>query len=207
MLKVKSKANNIIAQFGGGFRPIQEVQEAFTSRPISDETLTALLWEYKDRGIKGYDQTEQLFRLFRTQFPTLSMIGPERAGADIPLGRVFSNYPNPKRPIDFVIYSNDRSPDKNAVLAVGLARYDSDRGGAQEDDRIGGYRHCADEILAFAQAKNLQTKIIFLNDGPGLLLGTVWDDYARLEQSWLGKIMVLTLRMIPARLTLDWLLS
>ena len=120
---------------------------------------------------------------------------------------MFSDYPNPKRPIDFVIYSNDRLPDKNAVLAVGLARYDSDRGGAQEDDRIGGYRHCADEILAFAQAKNLQTKVIFLNDGPGLLLGTMWDDYARLEQSWLGKIMVLTLRMIPAHLTLDWLLS
>ena len=119
----------------------------------------------------------------------------------------FSDYPNPKRPIDFVIYTNSGSPNEDAVLAVGLARYDSDRGGAQEDDRIGGYRHCADEILAYARAKNLQTKVIFLNDGPGLLLGTMWDDYARLEQSWPSKIMVLTLRMLPARLTLDWLLS
>ncbi len=207
MLKVKSKASNIIAQFGAGFRPIQEVQAAHSSRPVADETLAALLWEYKDRGVKGYDQTEQFFSLFRTQFPTLIMAGPERAGADIPLGRVFSDYPNPKRPIDFVIYTNSGFPNEDAVLAVGLARYDSDRGGAQEDDRIGGYRHCADEILAYAKAKNLKTKVIFLNDGPGLLLGTMWNDYTRLEQSWPDKIMVLTLRMIPARLTLDWLLS
>lgn len=74
-------------------------------------------------------------------------------------------------------------------------------------NRIGGYRNCADEILTFAQANNLKTKVIFLNDGPGLLLGTMWDDYAKLEQSWPGKIMVLTLRMVPERLTLDWLLS
>ena len=207
MLKVKSKASSIIMQFGGGFRPIQEVQEAFMSRPIADEALAAILWEYKDRGVKGYDQTEQFFRLFRIQFPTLVMTGPQRAGADIPLGKIFSGYPNPKRPIDFVIYNNDGFPNEDAVLAVGLARYDSDRGGAQEDDRIGGYRHCADEILMFAQSKNLQTKVIFLNDGPGLLLGGMWDDYAKLEQSWLGRIMVLTLRMIPARLILNWLLS
>lgn len=92
------------------------------------------------------------------------------------------------------------------MLAVGLARYDSDRGGAQEDDRIGGYRKCADEILNFAQERDLNLKVIFLNDGPGLLLGAMWDDYARLEQSWAGKIMVLTLRMVPERLTRDWLL-
>ena len=91
--------------------------------------------------------------------------------------------------------------NEDAVLAVGLARYDSDRGGAQEDDRIGGYRHCADEILQYAQAHNLTTKVIFLNDGPGLLLGSMWDDYARLETQWPGKIMVLTLRMVPERLT------
>ena len=44
-------------------------------------------------------------------------------------------------------------------------------------------------------------------DGPGLLLGTMWNDYARLEQSWPDKIMVLTLRMVPERLTFDWLRS
>jgi len=50
MLKKKTKAEEIIQQFGSTFRPIQEVQKAFLSRPIPDETLSALLWEYKDRG-------------------------------------------------------------------------------------------------------------------------------------------------------------
>ena len=85
MLKVKSKAEQIIKQFGAGFRPIQDVQRAFSTRPIPDETLSAILWEYKDRGQKGYDQTEQFFLFFRNQFPDLLIRGPERAGADIPL--------------------------------------------------------------------------------------------------------------------------
>lgn len=207
MTKVKSKANVIIERFGAGFRPIQEVQKAFMSRPIPDETLAALLWEYKDRGKKGYNLTEQFFRLLRSQFPNLQVKGPERAGADIPLGKIFQDYLNPKRPIDFIIYDGSTTLSAETVLAVGLARYDSDRGGAQEDDRIGGYRHCADEVLTFAEAHNLKAKVIFLNDGPGLLLGTMWNDYAKLEESWPGKILVLTLRMVPVRLTLDWLCS
>jgi hypothetical protein len=48
-------------------------------------------------------------------------------------------------------------------------------------------------------------KVIFLNDGPGLLLGSMWDDYARLEQSWSDKILVMTLRMVAERLTREWL--
>lgn len=206
MLKVRSKVEQIIDQFGAGFRSIQEVQRAFLSRPIVDETLAAILWEYKDRGQKGYDQTEQFFLLFRKLYPDLLIRGPERAGADIFLSNVFPDYPNKKRPVDFVIFKNEIFETAENVLAVGLARYDSDRGGAQEDDRIGGYRNCADEILTYAQAKNLNVKVIFLNDGPGLLLGTMWNDYAQLEQSWSGKIMVLTLRMVPERLTLNWLL-
>lgn len=93
------------------------------------------------------------------------------------------------------------------ILAIGLARYDSDRGGSQEDDRTGGYRNCADEILAYAKSHNLSTKVIFINDGPGLLLGSMWDDYSTLEASGNGKIMVLTLRMISERLTIKWLRS
>lgn len=207
MLKVKSKASEIIERFGAGFRPIQDVQKAFLSRPVPDEALAAILWEYKDRGVKGYNLTEQFFALLRSQLPELYLDGPVRAGADIPLGKIFQDYPNPKRPVDFIIYDNSATLNEEKVLVVGLARYDSDRGGAQEDDRIGGYRHCADEILRYAQTKGLKTKVIFLNDGPGLLLGTMWKDYATLEESWHGKIMVLTLRMVPERLTLEWLRS
>ena len=52
---------------------------------------------------------------------------------------------------------------------------------------------------------DLNLKIIFLNDGPGLLLGSMWDDYSRLEQISPTRIMVLTLRMLNERLTEEWL--
>ena len=89
MLKVKSKTEYIIAEFGREFRPIQEVQAAFDSRPIPDEALCAILWEYKDRGKKGYDLTERFFEVVRSRFPTLKIDGPERAGQDILMKTVF----------------------------------------------------------------------------------------------------------------------
>ncbi|MDQ2806488.1 MAG: bstEII [Chloroflexota bacterium] len=201
MLKVKSKAAEIIEQFGQEFRPIPQVQAAFDRRPMPDEPLCALLWEYKDRGKKGYDLTERFFELFRAHYPDLPLTGPERAGRDVMLSEVLPDYSNPNRPVDFVIWS----ADKSQILAVGLARYDGDRGGAQEDDRTGGYRDCAREILTYAEAHNQPTKVIFINDGPGLLLGSMWRDYAHLEASWSGKVMIATLRMVPQRITLDWL--
>lgn len=203
MLKKKTSCEIIIEHFGKEFRPIQQVQKAYKTRPIPDEALCAVLWEYKDRGKKGYDLTAKLFNTLREKFPTLTVKGPERAGKDVLLHDVFADYPNRSRPVDFVIYDSD----KTSVLAIGLARYDSDRGGAQEDDRTGGYSNCAKELFAFTKQKKLQTKLIFLNDGPGLLLGSMWNDYAKLEQSQGGRILVLTLRMIPERLTLDWLRS
>ncbi len=93
------------------------------------------------------------------------------------------------------------------MLAIGLARYDSDRGGAQEDDRVGSYISCADEILGYTQRHGLRTKVMFMNDGPGLLLGSMWYDYAAIERSWPGRIIVFTLRMMPERITLEWLQS
>lgn len=203
MLKKKTQAEQICREFGKGFRPIQKVQAAFATRPIPDEALCAILWEYKARGQKGYDLTERFFSLFRSCFPDLPIKGPERAGRDILLGEVFKKYPKPDRPVDFAIY--DRAGKE--ILAIGLARYDSDRGGAQEDDRTGGYQNCADEILNYARKHRLHTKVIFINDGPGLLLGSMWDDYARLERTRPGKILVATLRMVPERITPEWLLS
>ena len=203
MLKRKSDARNIVDRFGKRFRPIHEVQAAFNSRPIPDEAMCALLWEYKSRGSKGYDLTERFFEIFNAYFPELHIRGPQRAGQDIRMREVFEDYPNPMRPVDFVIYDTN----KTDVLAIGLARYDGDRGGAQEDDRTGGYFNASSEILQYAQAHNLNTKVIFVNDGPGLLLGSMWNDYARLEASGSGKIKVLTLRMVPERLTYDWLKS
>ncbi len=198
MLKKKSNAQWICERFGRDFRPIVEVQRAFSSRPMPDEALCAVLWEYKDRGKKGYDLTERMFALLREKFPEYDILGPERAGRDILLGEVFEGYPKPDRPADFIIKEGD------VILAVGFARYDSDRGGAQEDDRTGGYNHAAREVLKYAMGKDLRTKIIFVNDGPGLLLGSMWDDYSYLEERS-DDIMVVTLRMILERITREWL--
>lgn len=199
MLKKKSAAAKICAEFGTGFRNIVEVQQAFQSRPIPDEALCAVLWEYKDRGKKGYDLTERLFNIFHENLPGFGVIGPERAGKDVLLGSIFEKYPKPDRPVDFVIFDGDQA------VAIGLARYDSDRGGAQEDDRTGQYRDCAQEILSYAKKRKLNLKVIFVNDGPGLLLGSMWNDYAHLEAVWPGKVKVVTLRMVAKHITAKWL--
>lgn len=104
-----------------------------------------------------------MFDLLRIQFPGFEVLGPERAGRDILLGEIFEDYTKPDRPADFII------KDGNNILAVGFARYDSDRSGAQEDDRTGGYSNASREILDYAKGRDLRTKIIFVNDGPGLL--------------------------------------
>ncbi len=199
MLKQKRQAAVICERFGSGFRHIVEVQSRFRARPMPDETLCALLWEYKDRGKKGYDLTERLFGIFKESFPSFTVTGPERAGRDVLLGEVFPDYPKPDRPVDFVVY------DQGKPIAIGLARYDSDRGGAQEDDRTGQYRDCATEILAYSTRHGLNLKVIFLNDGPGLLLGSMWDDYASLESIDPHRIRVVTLRMVVERITPAWL--
>ena len=200
MMKIKRRKQQVLDTFGKDFRPIHIVQARFNERPERDEALCALLWEYKSRGQKGYTLTEKFFDLFQSRFPSLHISGPRRAGQDIPLGDVFKDYPNPGRPVDFIVRD-----DKQNVLVVGLARYDSDRGGAQEDDRTGGYKNCADEVLTYAREHGLDLRMVFLNDGPGLLLGSMWRDYAALEKSWPGKIKVITLRMVPERITAEWL--
>lgn len=200
MLKKKSNAQWICDEFGKGFRSISEVQKAFSSRPMPDEALCAILWEYKDRGQKGYDMTERMFELLRLKLPNYEFAGPERTGRDILLGEVFPDYPKPNRPADFVIKKN------GIILAVGFARYDSDRGGAQEDDRTGGYHNASSELLEYAKGKELRTKVIFVNDGPGLLLGSMWNDYSYLEEVS-EDIKVVTLRMIVDRINEQWLNS
>lgn len=202
MLKTKNKIPMVCKTFGKDFRPIHIVQKNFNERPLPDEALCAILWEYKDRGQKGYSLTENFFDMFQSKFPNYIIEGPKRAGADVQLANIFPDYPNPTRPVDFVIRDQQKK-----VLAIGLARYDSDRGGAQEDDRTGGYNNCAKEILAYTKKKGLNVKIIFLNDGPGLLLGSMWEDYSKLEKIDSKKIMVLTLRMLHERLTEEWLNS
>jgi hypothetical protein len=201
MLKKNTLAKKICDEFEDGFRAINIVQERFDSRPFPDEALCAVLWEYKDRGRKGYDLTEKFFDMIQSKFPDLLIWGPRRSGADVQPSSFWTNYPNTSRPLDFVISSND----KKIIYAVGLARYDGDRGGAQEDDRTGGYKNCSDEILTYVHEHGLHTKVIFVNDGPGLLLGSMWEDYSKIEERYPNEVLVITLRMIDERLTEQWI--
>jgi hypothetical protein len=40
----------ICDEYGKRFRPIREVQAAFASRPLPDEVMCAILWEYREDG-------------------------------------------------------------------------------------------------------------------------------------------------------------
>lgn len=199
MLKVKSKTEKIIQEFGSRFRPIKIVQERFDPK---DKGLVAILREYEDRGRKGYEVSSTFFEWFRRKFSRrkFSIEGPERAGKDIYLDEVFDGYPR-HRPVDFLVRY------RGAPIIVGFSRYDSDRGGAQEDDRTSGYRGVVNEILDYSDRKDLGLKILFVNEGPGLLLGSMWRDYSSLEDIIENRVMVVTLKMLENRLTEEWMLA
>lgn len=202
MLKGKSKIQKIITDYGIRFRPLEKVRQKLASRPNPDEILMAILFEYKSRGQKGYELTEAFFLWFNKTFgDDYKIEGPQRAGQDVRLEKVLPNFTH-KIPADFLISHPDGTP-----LVVGFARYDSDRGGAQEDDRTSGNRDKVTEIRQYASTYNVPLKILFLNDGPGLTLGSMWDDYAALETYGEGDVMVCTLKMLDTRFTKQWLES
>ncbi|NJK49028.1 hypothetical protein HC931_13355 [Candidatus Gracilibacteria bacterium] len=200
MLKVKKKIPSIIDDYGHRFRDIEEVRVNLASRPNPDEALMAILMEYKSRGQKGYELTEAFFLWFESNFGSEYLIqGPVRAGRDVMLDEVLKDW-DAKTPADILISRNDGTP-----LVIGFARYDSDRGGSQEDDRTGGNRDKVTDILRYADTYELPLKVFFLNDGPGLTLGSMWADYAALETYGKGRVMVCTLKMLDERFTRDWL--
>ncbi|BAY39034.1 hypothetical protein NIES2111_33840 [Nostoc sp. NIES-2111] len=162
----------------------------------------AILMEYKSRGNKGYQLTEAFFLWFEANFGSEYLIqGPKGAGRDVMLNEVLKGW-DAKTPADIFISRQDETP-----IVIGFARYDSDRGGAQEDDRTGGNRDKITDIFRYADIYKLPLKIFFLNDGPGLTLGSMWNDYAALEDYGKGKVMVCTLKMLDERFTKDWLES
>jgi hypothetical protein len=202
MLKRIRSTEQTIERFGTRFRSIEIVLRALEARPNPDEALIALLDEHHERGQKGYQLTEAFFVWFETAFDdrNWSIEGPSGAGRDIELQNVLPDY-KISTPADFVI--SDRF---GTSRVIGFARYDSDRGGAQEDDRIGGNARRLQEILAYNEAISGPLKVVFLNDGPGLLLGSMWRDYASVETSGKGRALVTTLKMAQAgRLTADWI--
>ena len=200
MLKKKGEIPKIIENFGLRFRDITLVRESFVSRGQPDESLAVLLYEYKDRGQKGYDLTTEFFRWFRARFADeFAIIGPEKAGKDVILKSYLPKF-HLSTPADFLISMPDGTP-----LVVGFARYDSDRGGSQEDDRIKGNRDNVTEIMRYSKQQGIPLRILFLNDGPGLLLGSMWRDYASLEEYGDGSVLVATLKMLEDRVTENWI--
>lgn len=200
MLKRKTEAKSVVKNFGYRFRPIEQVRKAFLTRPELDEALIILLYEYQTRGQKGYSLTGLFFEWFQNKFAgRFEISGPPGAGKDVYLPDILPGYPT-NTPTDFIISKIDRTP-----LVIGFARYDSDRGGAQEDDRTGGYNRIVNEIAQYNEQNKKNIKVLFINDGPGLLLGSMWEDYARLENGREDKIMVCTLKMLDDRLTEDWI--
>ena len=203
MLKKKTKIPEIIQEFGDRFRDIVTVRTLFEERPDPDEALVAILNEYRERGQKGYALTATFFEWFVAHHgEKFELHGPTGAGKDINLLDWLPDYPKDRRPVDFIITRVGES----YPLVIGLARYDSDRGGAQEDDRISGYRNVVNEVLPYSEEKNIPLKLLFVNDGPGLLLGSMWRDYCELEEYGRGRVMVATLKMLQDRLTAEWIL-
>ena len=196
-----TKTEETIKNFGAKFRPLSEVRTGLRTRPNPDEALMVLLSEYKDRGKKGYDLTELFFTWFESTHEDYDISGPRRAGRDAILNEILENFEK-RTPADFLIKSPEGVP-----LVVGFARYDSDRGGAQEDDRTSGNRDKITEILGYNETMGANLKILFVNDGPGLLLGLMWSDYADIEEYGAGRVMVCTLKMLDARVTETWLNS
>lgn len=202
MLKVKGKTESIIENFGPRFRSIENVREKLKLRPFPDEVLSAILYEYKDRGKKGYKLTEAFFTWFESKFNQMYEIkGPRGAGKDLMLNEFLEKFEHPI-PSDFIIFRKNGKP-----IVIGFARYDSDRGGSQEDDRTGGNRDKVTDILKYAKQHDIRLKVLFVNDGPGLLLGSMWDDYALLEKYGESNVLVCTLKMLNERLTQEWLES
>ena len=202
MLKKKSNISDICSDFGDQFRPIKKVRKLYKERPSPDEAMIAILNEYRERGQKGYALTGFFFEWFERTFEEFDAKGPVGAGKDINLYDLVADYPKERRPVDFVITEHG----KTQPLVVGLARYDSDRGGAQEDDRTSGYRNVVTEVLGHKWSER-SPKLLFINDGPGLLLGSMWKDYCELEDIGGGKVMVATLKMLNERLTAEWIRS
>ena len=203
MLKTKSGTEDVIRNFGDRFRPIEDVSENLHSRPVDDEPLYAILGEYDDRGKKGYDLTGLFFKWFQAKYEddSFTMEGPVGAGSDIILNSVLPDYPH-ATPVDFLIRH------KGQPICVGFVRYDSDRGGAQEDDRTKGNERNATQVLDYeAPDGERRLNVLFVNDGPGLLLGSMWRDYVRLERIDRDRVMVCTLLMLDHRLTKEWLLA
>jgi hypothetical protein len=204
LLKRKGNTESVIENLGQRFRPLPEVRMKLRGRPKADEAIIAILDEHSNRGQSGYRLTEDFFRWFEAEFGDMgwSIEGPRGAGKDLDLRDLVDNATKPM-PVDFAICD-----PTGTLRVIGFARYDTDRGGSQEDDRIGGNVDKLTEISAINRSRGLVIKALYLNDGLGLTLGSMWRDYGAIETVGDDTALVTTLKMAQAgRVSLAWLNS
>jgi hypothetical protein len=200
----KISTDSLIENYGHTFKPISILRKQFNSLDAgSIAALAALIGEYDTRGQIGYQLTDIFFNWFESTFSdSLSIEGPRGAGRDIELSTVFNDFTG-LFPCDFII--RDKSDLK--VLAIGFARYDSTRGGAQSDDRTGGNSYKVEQAIQYAKMTGNSFKIIFLSDGPGLAHKDTWEEACHLDGKWGGNVRVTTLKIAHDRITKEWLYS
>lgn len=195
-------SDTLIEYYGQTFKEIGVLRDQFKNLSSEHEfALAALIGEYDTRGQLGYELTDLFFDWFAEHFGDLySIQGPRGAGRDIELSELFPEFDEPY-PCDFII----RSKADEELLAIGFARYDSTRGGAQSDDRTGGNSNKVEKAKAFDQFTNNRLKIIFLSDGPGLSHNDTWEETCRLDGQWGDRVRVATLKLAPKRIDSIWL--
>lgn len=203
--KIKGNPTSLfVDNYGHLFKNIADLQREFakvTEAHIA--SLSVLLGEYDDRGTQGYELTNLFFTWFESTYSDLySIDGPRGAGQDIQLSTLLSDFEG-DYPCDFII---TRKADKK-IVAVGFARYDSTRGGAQSDDRTGGNTNKVTKAIDYKAKTGNSYKVLFLSDGPGLAHKDTWEESCHLDDSWDGNARVTTLITCPERITVDWLNS
>ncbi|MEH2112618.1 hypothetical protein [Nostoc sp.] len=200
----KISTEMLIEAYGLTFKPISKLKQQFENMsPEFRFALAALVGEYDTRGQSGYELTTLFFDWFTTYFQDNYLIeGPRGAGRDIELSTLYPAFKG-TFPCDFVI----RRVFDNEVAAIGFARYDSTRGGAQSDDRTGGNANKVEKAKAFDALTPTKLKMIFLSDGPGLMHKDTWEEACELDGQWGGRVRVVTLKLALKRITPDWLES
>lgn len=198
----KVSTEDLIANYGPTFKPIEQLQSEFnTLTEATIASLTVLIGEYDGRGRQGYVLTDLFFSWFERTFPDLEIIGPRGAGKDIELADLLEDF-HSRYPCDFVI----RDKVNFDVIAVGFARYDSTRGGAQSDDRTGGNLNKVDKAKEYFDRTGKLFKIIFVSDGPGLIHNDTWAEACDLDGMWGDNVRVTTLKLASSRITRQWML-
>jgi hypothetical protein len=191
-----------VDNFGSTFKPIAKLQEQFAALDdVFIAVLAVALGEYDNRGQQGYVLAGQFFDWFEQKFEGhLTIEGPRGAGPDVELSTVIPGFTG-SCPCDFVI----RNRLDRGVIAVGFARYDSTRGGAQSDDRTGGNSAKVYMIREHCLPLKKSLRVIVLADGPGLAHGDTWAEAVRLDGLWDGNVRVTTLKLADRRITPEWL--